>query len=99
MLIVGASRGSKVLDAARAVPENGLLICLEGDRKAAAEAVAGFEREGVARRASVMVGDPALFVRKVSGPFDLILVAPGWEGRLDSQLRAKLAAGGRILGL
>lgn len=99
VLIVGASHGSKVIDAARAVPAGGLLICLEGDRTAAAQAAADFEREGLARHASVMIGDPALFVRKVSGPFDLILVAPDWRGRLDAQLRAKLGAGGRILDL
>ena len=99
MLIVGASTGAKVIDAARAVPAHGLLICLDGDRKAAAEAAAAFEREGLARQASVIVGDPALFVRKVSGPFDLVLVAPAFRGRLDAQLRTKLGAGGRILDL
>ncbi|HEX6323335.1 MAG TPA: hypothetical protein VFZ36_06385 [Vicinamibacterales bacterium] len=99
VLVVGASGGERVIAAARRVPPDGLMICIDGDRQAAAEAVETFAREGLGGRVSVITGDPALFVRKVAGPFDLILTAGGCGGRLADQLRARLAPAGRILDL
>lgn len=99
MLVVGRSDREGVLAAAKRLPADGLMICIDSDRQAAARAVAAFEREGLARRASVMVGEPALFLRKVAGPFELILAAGGHAIDLSEQLRAKLAPGGRILDL
>ena len=99
MLVVGRSDREGVLAAARRLPADGLMICIDGDRHAAARAVASFDREGLGRRVSVMVGEPALFLRKVAGPFELIL-ASGMAGiDLAEELRAKLAPGGRILDL
>lgn len=99
VLIVGASEGERVLALARAVPADGLVICLEGDRRAAARAAELFRREGLGARVNVMIGDPALFIRKVAGPFDLIAAAGDLAARLDGPLRARLAPGGRILDL
>jgi predicted O-methyltransferase YrrM len=99
VLVVGASGGERVLAAARCVPDDGLMICVDGDRDSAREAAAAFAREGLGARVSIMTGDPALVVGKVAGPFDLILTAEGWGDRLAGALRARLAAGGRILDL
>ena len=99
VLVVGASGGERVLAAAHRLPPGGLMICIDGNRRAAGDAVATFAREGLAGRVSVITGDPALFVRKVAGPFDLILTAGGEGGRLADQLRARLAPAGRILDL
>lgn len=84
---------------ARALPSDGMMICIEGDRAAAARAVAAFAREGLSGRVSVMMGDPALFVRKVAGPFDLIVSAvdEAVRTRIAGRLGALLAPGGRIL--
>lgn len=75
------------------------MICIDGDRQAAARAAARFEREGLARQVHIMIGEPALFVRKVAGPFDLILAEGDYAMRLSMQLHDKLATGGRILDL
>ena len=99
MLVVGASGGDRVIAQARELPADGLMICIDGDRRAAAAAAAAFARDGLAGRVSVMVGDPSLFIRKVAGPFDLILTAGGYGDRLAEQLRAKLGPAGRILDL
>jgi predicted O-methyltransferase YrrM len=99
VLVVGRSDREGVLAAAKRLPADGLMICIDGDRHAAARAIAHFEREGVARRVSVMVGEPALFLRKVAGPFELILASGGHGIDLAEELRAKLAPGGRILDL
>jgi predicted O-methyltransferase YrrM len=101
ILIVGASEGEAVLALALALPPDGRMICIEGDRAAAARAVESFTREGLAGRVSVMTGDPALFVRKVAGPYDLIAVAvdPVAAARIGGRLASLLAPGGRILTL
>ena len=96
MLVVGASDDPRVMAAARALPDDGLLICLEPDRQAAARAAQAFDREGLARSANVMIGDPSLVARKVRGPFDLILTAAPPDARLSPQLEERLAPGGLI---
>ena len=82
--------------AARALPRDGLLICIEPDREAAERAARAFEREGLSRSANVMIGEPVLVARKVSGPFDLILTAGVADARLSGQLESRLASGGLI---
>jgi predicted O-methyltransferase YrrM len=95
ILVVGASDGGWVLDLARGVPPDGLVICIDGDRAAAARATSAFAREGLRDRAHVILGDPALAIRKVAGPFDLIALA-GCD-QLAGRVRGLLAPGGRIL--
>ena len=80
--------------AARSLPPDGLLICIEPDRNAAARATEAFTRERWP--AHVMIGDPALFTRKVSGPFDVILTTGDYATRLAGDLAARLSPGGRI---
>ncbi len=99
ILIAGGSAGAGVLTLARALGADGMMICIEGDREAAARATATFAREHLRDRVSVMVGDVALFVRKVSGPFDLIViqVADGdARARVEAHLPRLLAPGGVV---
>jgi|SRR5687768_2700266 len=99
VLVVAGSEGERVLELARRLPADGLMICIDGDRAAAARATDSFAREGVAARVNVMIGDPLLLLRKVAGPFDLIVTPGGSQSRLARQLESKLAPGGRILDL
>ena len=98
-LIVGDSAGNVARRLAREVGPDGLLICLDGDRDAARRAADAFAREGVSGHASVMIGDPALFIRKVAGPFDLIavLVDDTAAARVEPHLARLLAPGGRVI--
>ena len=99
MLIVGDSAGRAALQLARDVRPDGLLICLDGDRDAARRATDAFAREGLGGRASVMIGDPALFIRKVAGPFDLIVlrVDDASAARVEAHLPRLLAPEGRVI--
>jgi predicted O-methyltransferase YrrM len=72
ILEIGTAIGYSGIWLARALPAGGMLITIEKDAARAAEAKANFERAGLADRVSVMVGDAALKIVKVSGPFDLI---------------------------
>ncbi len=72
ILEIGTAIGYSGIWLARALPADGMLITMEKDAARAAEAKANFERAGVADRVSIMVGDAALKIVKVSGPFDLI---------------------------
>ena len=80
--------------AARTLGPDGLLICIEPDKHAAARATQTFTRERWP--AHVMIGDPVLFTRKVSGPFDVILTTGDYATRLAADLAARLAPEGRI---
>lgn len=86
ILIAGDSASAGALALARTLAPEGRIICIEGDRDAAARAVATFTREGLRERVHVMVGDPALFVRKVAGPFDRIVIVA------EGDARARVAA-------
>ena len=93
ILVVGESESAGVRGLARGLPSGGRLICLDGDRAAAARAAAAFAADGLGDRVSVITGDPALFVRKVAGPFDLIVVIASGTARdrIDAHL-ARLSA-------
>ncbi|MDQ3170010.1 MAG: class I SAM-dependent methyltransferase [Acidobacteriota bacterium] len=99
ILIIGGTAGAGVLALARGLGADGMLICIEGDREAAARATATFARENLRDRVSVMVGDVALFIRKVSGPFDLIVVQVAEDdarARVEAHLPRLLAPGGVV---
>jgi predicted O-methyltransferase YrrM len=72
ILEIGTAIGYSGIWLARALPPDGMLITFELDPGRAAEARANFNRAGVGDRANVMVGDAAMLIAKVSGPFDLI---------------------------
>lgn len=98
ILVVGESESAGVLALARGLSGGGRLICLDGDRAAAARAAAAFAAEGLRDRVSVITGDPALFVRKVAGPFDLIVVAAAGaaRARIEAHLARLSAPGARV---
>ncbi len=72
ILEVGTAIGYSGIWLAGALPKHGMLITMEKDPDRAALAKSNFERAGLSDRVSVLVGDAALKITKVSGPFDLI---------------------------
>ena len=72
ILEIGTGIGYSGIWLAGGLPKHGMLITMEKDAARAAIAKANFERAGLSDRVSVMVGDAALKIVKVSGPFDLI---------------------------
>ena len=71
-LEIGTAIGYSGTWIARALPQGGMMITLELNPERAARAKANFRRAGIADRTSVMIGDAALLLAKVQGPFDLI---------------------------
>jgi caffeoyl-CoA O-methyltransferase len=99
ILEIGTAIGYSGIWLARALPVGGMLITMEKDAARAAQAQANFERAGVADRVSVMVGDAALKIVKVAGPFDLIFQdghKPLYNTLLD-RLVALLRPGGLLV--
>ena len=99
MLIVGGSEGAGIVALAKTLGAGGRMICIEADRQAAARASGAFGREGLRDTVSVMIGDPALFVKKVSGPFDLIVIQVAGEdarAKVEAHLPRLLAPGGTV---
>jgi len=96
LLIGGAAPDAERL-AARLGTE-AQVICLSADR-AAGDAVRQAIRACLPdARVAVMLGDPALLVHKVSGPFDVILDAHRGRAPRHDRLRALLAEGGELHG-
>jgi len=73
ILEIGAGRGDVTVALAAALPEDGLIIAMESDAAAAAEARRRLRDGGYDDRVSVIIGEPARFLHKVRGPFDLIV--------------------------
>ena len=99
ILEIGTAIGYSGIWLARALPAGGMLITMEKDAERAAEAKANFARAGLADRVSIMVGDAALKILKVSGPFDLIFQdghKPLYNTLLD-KLVALLRPGGLLV--
>ena len=72
ILEIGTAVGYSGIWLAGALPEDGLLLTMEKDPERARIARANFEQAGLTSRVSVVVGDAALLLSKVSGPFDLV---------------------------
>ena len=72
VLEIGTAVGYSGIWMAGALPPDGMLITMEKDPDRARVAREHFARAGLADRVSVIVGDAALKLVKVSGPFDLI---------------------------
>jgi predicted O-methyltransferase YrrM len=99
MLEIGTAIGYSGIWLARALPADGMLFTMEKDPDRAALAKQNFVRAGVADRVSILVGDAALKVAKVSGPFDLIFQdghKPMYNTLLD-RLVALLRPGGLLV--
>ena len=99
ILEIGTCIGYSGIWLAGALPKHGMLITMEKDAARAAIAKANFERAGLSDRVSVMVGDAALKIVKVSGPFDLIFQdghKPLYNTLLEP-LVARLRPGGLLI--
>jgi predicted O-methyltransferase YrrM len=72
ILEIGTAVGYSGIWLAGALPPRGMLLTMERSEERAARAKENFARAGMADRVSVMVGDAARLLAKVSGPFDLV---------------------------
>ena len=98
ILEIGTSDGERTLELAAALPAGGLLITMEPDAACAAAARRRFADAGVADRVSVIIGEPARFLHKVRGPFDLIVQnGAGDPDGLHERLMALLRPGGVLI--
>jgi predicted O-methyltransferase YrrM len=99
VLEIGTAIGYSGLWIAGGLGTTGRLLTLELDNARAATAKANFARAGLGDRAHVMVGDAALLVRKVAGPFDLIFQdgPKRLYGPLLDPLVGKLRTGGFLV--
>ena len=99
ILEIGTAIGYSGIWLAGALPPDGILFTMEKDPARAAAARANFARAGMADRVSVMVGDAALLLAKVAGPFDLIFQdgdKPQY-GRMLDRLVELLRPGGLLV--
>lgn len=99
ILEIGTCIGYSTLWMATALPDDGQLITMEYDTARAARAREHFAAAGYTSRISVIVGDAARFLHKVSGPFDLIFQDSDkklYEPMLD-RLVALLRPGGMLV--
>jgi len=90
VLEIGTAIGYSGLWLAGALPEDGQLFTFEMDPSRAEIARTNFDRAGLGDRVHVIVGDAALLVAKVSGPFDLIF--QDGDKKLYSPLLDRLVA-------
>jgi predicted O-methyltransferase YrrM len=98
ILEIGTGDGERTLALAATLPPDGLLITMEPDAACAAAARQRFGDAGVADRVSVIVGEPARFLHKVRGPFDLIAQNDAGDADgLHERLMALLAPGGVLI--
>jgi predicted O-methyltransferase YrrM len=72
ILEIGTAIGYSGIWLAGALPAGGMLVTLEAKADRARQARDNLARAGLADRANVVVGDAAVLIAKVSGPFDLI---------------------------
>jgi predicted O-methyltransferase YrrM len=99
ILEIGTAIGYSGIWLAGALPPDGMLITIEKDPARAKAARANFERAGVADRVSVMMGDAAVVIAKVAGPFDVIFqdgAKPLYPVLLD-RLVDRLRPGGLLI--
>jgi predicted O-methyltransferase YrrM len=98
ILEIGTATGDGTLALAATLPPDGLLITMEPDAARAAAARQRFSDAGLADRISVIIGEPARFLHKVRGPFELIVQndAADRDG-LHDRLIALLAPGGVLI--
>jgi len=80
ILELGTAIGYSGTWLARALPEDGQLITVEGDAETAKRARANFERTGVAQRATILVGLAEDVIEDLEGPFDLVFNDINKEG-------------------
>ena len=96
MRILEIGAGDVTLALAAALPKGGLLIAMEGDPAIVAATRDRLNTGGVDDRVSVMAGEPARFLHKVRGPFDVIVLHAAHEA-LRRKAIALLRPGGVLI--
>jgi predicted O-methyltransferase YrrM len=99
ILEIGTAIGYSTIWLAAALPEDGMMITMEMSAERADRARANLTEAELDDRVSVMVGDAAKFLHKVSGPFEVIFQDSDkklYEPMLD-RLVALLRPGGVLL--
>ncbi|HWI17867.1 MAG TPA: methyltransferase domain-containing protein [Vicinamibacterales bacterium] len=98
ILEVGTGDGRVTLALAATLPADGLLITMEPDAAVAAAARQQFSAAGFAHQISVIIGEPARFLHKIRGPFDVIVRrVPDETGALRARLAPMLAPDGVLI--
>ena len=98
ILEIGTGDGERTLALAAQLVVDGLLITMEADPSRAAGARERFQATHHADRITVIVGEPARFLHKLRGPFDLIVDNdPGNEAALHDRLMHLLGPGGVLI--
>lgn len=69
---MGSGFGYSAIWFARAIPEDGKVICTDGDSENRVRALENFKRAGVAHKIEFHVGNAQEILQKYSGPFDII---------------------------
>jgi predicted O-methyltransferase YrrM len=99
ILELGAAIGYSGTWLARALPEDGQLITMEGNAKTAKIAAANFAKTGVASRVTILVGAAQELIQDLEGSFDVIfndIDKEGYPDVLDPCIR-RLRVGGLLL--
>jgi predicted O-methyltransferase YrrM len=69
---MGSGFGYSAIWFARGLPEDGKVICTDGDPENRKRALEYFERAGVAEKIEFQVGNAQEIIQKFDGPFDII---------------------------
>ena len=98
ILEIGTGRGDGTLVLATALSADGLLIGMEADPALAAAARERLRDAGFADCVSVIAGEPARFLHKIRGPFDVIIQHRAAQSDLPRErLDALLRPGGILI--
>lgn len=98
ILEVGTGKGDVTLALVAALPPHAPLITMEADASVAATARQRFAAAGFGTQISVIVGEPARFLHKIRGPFDVIVRrVPDESGALGAKLAALLRPEGVLI--
>ena len=99
ILELGTAIGYSGTWLARALPEGGQFITVEGDPETAKIARTNFEKTGVAGRVTILVGNAQEVLEDLRGPFDLVfndIDKEGYPAVLESCI-GKLRIGGLLV--
>lgn len=98
ILEIGTRTGDVTVALAALIPATVPLITMEADASVAATARDRFNAAGLANQISVIVGDPARFLHKIRGPFDVIVRrVPDESGALRERLTPLLSTNGIVI--
>jgi predicted O-methyltransferase YrrM len=99
VLELGSGFGYSAMHFARALPEDGLVVCTDGDSKNALAAEEFFREAGLLSKLEFHVGDALTEMDKTSGLFDVILMDVDKEGYPECFQRAwpRLRVGGLFI--